>query len=209
MKYYLFDFDGTLMDSMERWGYTVLKVYEEQGLKPAEGLLRTLTPLGYVGSAKLYKDMGAQSSVEEMVARMQELATYEYAHHVYAKAGVREALAKMKQEGACLNILTASPHTSVDPCLEHNAMTRLFDNVWTVDDFALTKSQPEIYHAVAERLGCRAEDIFFFDDNLIALETARKAGCKTVGVYDAASAEDTPVIKQITDMYINSFEELL
>lgn len=209
MKTYLFDFDGTLMDSMERWGYTVLQVLREQGLQESEGILRTLTPLGYVGSARLYKEMGAADSVEQMVERMKELAAYEYAHNVYAKAGVKDYLQRLKAEGASLNILTASPHTSVDPCLAHNGMPELFDNIWTVDDFALTKSQPEIYHAAAERLGCGVEEILFFDDNIIALQTAQKAGCVTVGVYDASSAGDTPAIRETVDTYIQSFEELL
>jgi len=73
--------------------------------------------------------------------------------------------------------------------LKREMVYDLFDNVWSCEDFGMTKGQPEIYLATVERVEGKIEDTVFFDDNLEAVRTAVKAGLFTVGVYDDASAD--------------------
>ena len=58
MKTYLFDFDGTLVDSMPVFGGVMLKILNEYGIKYGDDILKTITPLGYVGTAKYFIGMG-------------------------------------------------------------------------------------------------------------------------------------------------------
>jgi FMN phosphatase YigB (HAD superfamily) len=81
-----------------------------------------------------------------------------------------------------------------------------FDNVWTCEDFGLTKSAVEIYARALEKINASAEETAFFDDNLIAVQTARKAGLYSVGVHDESSKEFTAEIKASTDAYFTTFE---
>ena len=97
----------------------------------------------------------------------------------------------------------------LDVCLKRVGLYDLFDYVWSSDDFGLKKSQPEIYLAAAERLGADISEITFFDDNITALKTAKRAGLRTVGVFDASSADCADEIKATADGYILSFGELL
>ncbi|MBQ9115919.1 MAG: HAD-IA family hydrolase, partial [Clostridia bacterium] len=46
------------------------------------------------------------------------------------------------------------------------------------------KDKPDIYIAAQKALGLNTEDICVFEDSYVALETAKKAGFKTVGIYD-------------------------
>ena len=85
----------------------------------------------------------------------------------------------------------------------------LFDHVWSSDDFGMKKSEPEIYHAAAKRLGADISEITFFDDNLQALQTAKRAGLRTVGVFDASSEDCAEEIKATADRYILTFGESL
>ena len=84
----------------------------------------------------------------------------------------------------------------------------LFDNVWSCDDFATTKADPEIYKAAAKRLGEKVENVLFLDDNFNADKTAKEAGMKVCGVYDESSKEYVEEIKSIADFYIYDFSEL-
>lgn len=115
----------------------------------------------------------------------------------------------LKQRGAKLNILTASPHITLDPCLKRLGMYDLFDNIWSCDDFSTTKADPEIYRQVAKRLGERVEDILFLDDNLNADRTAKSAGMQVCGVYDDSSREYVQKMQAENDYYIFEFSELL
>ena len=49
---YIFDFDGTLVDSMPTWGGKMLHVLDKNGVPYPEDIVRTLTPLGDLGSAR-------------------------------------------------------------------------------------------------------------------------------------------------------------
>ena len=40
--------------------------------------------------------------------------------------------------------------------------------MWSTDDFALPKTDPEIYKKAAERIGRPVSEILFLDDNLLS-----------------------------------------
>ncbi|MBQ3220124.1 MAG: HAD family hydrolase, partial [Clostridia bacterium] len=118
-------------------------------------------------------------------------------------------LKKLRETGADLNVLTASPHIMLDPCLKRIGIYDLFTNVWSCDDFNTTKANPEIYKMAAKRIGKPVEEILFLDDNFNADKTAKEAGMKVCGVYDVSSEDYVEDIKGVADFYIYDFKELL
>jgi HAD superfamily hydrolase (TIGR01509 family) len=209
MKTYLFDFDGTLVDSMPVFGGLMLKILNEHGIKYGDDVLKTITPLGYVGTAKYFISMGLNKTEEELVALMKEYAVYEYTNTVPAKNNVEKVLKELKSRGDSLNILTASPHELLDPCLKRLGLYDLFDNVWSCEDFQTTKSDPEIYRRAAGKIGVPVNEMIFLDDNYNADKTAKEAGAIVYGVFDETSAEYAQEIKAVTDKYVTDFIELL
>ena len=108
-----------------------------------------------------------------------------------------------------MNILTASPHITLDACLKRLGLWELFDNVWSCDDFHTTKADPQIYVMAAEKMNRAVEDVLFLDDNLNADLTAKSAGMLVCGVYDESSKDYVKQMKVATDFYIYDFKELL
>ena len=53
-----------------------------------------------------------------------------YTNRVPAKDGVIETLCEIKRRGHSLNVLTASPHETLDMCLKRLEIYDIFDNVW-------------------------------------------------------------------------------
>lgn len=210
MKYntYLFDFDGTLVDSMPTYISVMLKILDENNIKYESDIVKIITPLGYIGTAKYFRQQGLDMEEEKIVSLMNEYAVYEYENNIMAKESVVSVLKKLKEMGADLNVLTASPHSALDPCLKRLGIFELFTNVWSCDDFLTTKADPEIYKMAAERLGKRVDEILFLDDNFNAVKTAHEAGMKTCGVFDQSSYEYRREIETVTDHYIVSFSEL-
>lgn len=206
---YIFDFDGTLVDSMPSWAEKVLNILRECGVAYPSDIINTVTPLGDRGTAEYFRDaLGVPLSLEEMFARMDAFALPKYRDEIGIKDGVREYLARLKAAGCTLHVLTASPHKMVDPCLRRLGIFDWFDNVWSTDDFGMVKSDTAIYRAAAERIGVDVSDAVFFDDNLTAIRTARAAGMHAVGVYDASSDALAEQIRGAADRYVYSLEEL-
>ena len=210
MKTYLFDFDGTLVDSMPTFAGMMKRILDENSITYGDDLIKIITPLGYKGTAVYFKEqLGIELSIKELGALMAKYALEEYTYNIPAKNNVKETLEALKERGASLNVLTASPHLILDPCLKRLGLFELFDNVWSCDDFETTKADPKIYTAAAEKIGVQAGEVLFLDDNLGADKTAKKAGMKVCGVYDETSAEYEDDIRSATDYYIKDFSELL
>ncbi len=207
---YLFDFDGTLVDSMPTYASQMLRILQETGTPYPDDIIKIVTPLGYIGTANYYIDvLGMKRSFDEVVELMGRYMYEQYASNIPAKETVRETLLALRARGDRLNVLTASPHLTLDPCLKRLGLYDLFDNIWSCNDFDLTKADPEIYVQAAKRLGADVSEITFLDDNLGACRTAKLAGMKVFGVYDDTSAEYTKEMKSEFNGYIVKFEELI
>lgn len=207
---YLFDFDGTLVDSMPTFISVMLRILDEFNVKYDDSIVKTITPLGYSGTAEYFnKKLGVPLSTEEMVKIMNDYAYDEYLYNIPAKSNVISTLKELKRLGAHLNVLTASPHTVLDPCLKRLGLFDLFSNIWSCDDFNTTKADPEIYKMVSEKIGKPIGEILFLDDNYNADKTAKSAGMKVCGVFDTSSADYVDEIKSETDYYIYDFSELI
>ena len=209
MRHYLFDFDGTLVDSMPIYGGVMLRILQENGIPYGEDIIKIITPLGIPGTAEYFIGMGLNRPKEEIVAQMIAYMVEAYTYRVPAKAHVIEVLRALKARGDGLHVLTASPHDTLDPCLKRLGIYDLFDNVWSCNDFGTTKADPAIYHIAAERIGVPVGEVIFLDDNYNADKTAKSAGMQVYGVYDDSSKEYAQELKAITDKYICDFKELL
>lgn len=209
MRTFLFDFDGTLVDSMPTYGGEMLRILDENNIPYGDDILKIITPLGFVYTAKYYIELGVKMDEDDLVALMKARMIDAYSTRVPAKANVPEVLRALRARGDRLNVLTASPHDTLDPCLARLGLTELFDNIWSCNDFGTSKSDPEIYRMAAERMGVAVEDVIFLDDNYHADKTAKEAGAQVWGVYDDTSKDMTDDIKGVTDHYITDFMEIL
>ena len=64
LKYstYLFDFDGTLVDSMPVFAAVMTGILKDHGVRYPKNILEIITPMGYAGSAKYFRQLGMDKS---------------------------------------------------------------------------------------------------------------------------------------------------
>lgn len=209
-KYYLFDFDGTLVDSMPTFCSCMLRILDENHISYAKDVTKAITPLGLNGTAEYFiHTLGLDMDKNRLMSLMKEYMLDAYFYKIPAKANVIPVLKALKEKGASLNILTASPHITLDACLKRLGLWTLFDNVWSCDDFNTTKTDPLIYVRAADKMNTTVENVLFLDDNLNADQTAKAAGMQVCGVYDESSKDYVQQMKAANDYYIYDFQELL
>lgn len=210
MQTFLFDFDGTLVDSMPSFIAGVIKELDKNNCQYDNDIIKIITPLGFAGTADYFiKTFNLDISIEKLVESFKDNMANDYFYNIPAKSNVIKVLRELKDNGASLNVLTASPHVTLDACLKRLKIFDLFDNVWSCDDFSKTKADPEIYKSVAQKLNVNVKDVLFLDDNINANLTAKSAGMKVCGVFDESSADYVEQMKSVCDFYIYDFHQLL
>ena len=207
--FYIFDFDGTLVDSMPYWGNTHIEALLKHGIECPENFVETITPLGNQKAVEYAFSLGVKANFDEYLNFINNKLLEKYSTVVPLKEFVKETLTKLKAQGHSLNVLTASPHLYVDNCLKRLDVFDCFDNIWTIEDFAHTKAETIIYNKVAEKLNTTVHDCTFVDDNFTAILTAQKAGMKTIAIFDKSSKNSELELQKTADKYIYNFNEML
>ena len=72
MNTYLFDFDGTLVDSMPTYVAAMLRILDEHRIPYGEDIVKIITPLGLLGTAKYFVEMGLDRPLPEIVELMRK-----------------------------------------------------------------------------------------------------------------------------------------
>lgn len=202
----IFDLDGTILDSMSIWDNAAEMYLSTLGIEAEAGLSRIMFTMSMTEGAEFLKnryclDLG----VEEIVAGVVQTIEKFYYFDVQLKEGVKQFLEEMKQAGIKIVAATSSDRLLVERALKRLSVLGYFDRIFTCAEIGAGKEKPDIYLAAARFMGTMPGHTWVFEDALYAIKTARKAGFKTVGVYDLYSEDDLEEIKKISDIY---FEKL-
>ena len=204
----VFDLDDTLVDSWSRFDGGMLPILDAEGITyDRDEMIAKMHPQGVPPTAALFCEMGVPGTVEEVTRRLEEGMYREYAHHIRLMPGAEEYLRRLRSDGVRLFVLTASPHSITDPCLRNNGVWDWFERVWTVEDYGMGKSNPQLFVDVVEDIGLPAEEILYFDDNPVAVVNAAAAGMQVCGVLCPHTPQNAERIPQVTSQYITSFFE--
>ena len=87
-RHYIFDFDGTLVNSMPFWAQKMLNILQKTNTAYPDDIIKIITPLGDAGTAEYFKtDLKVPLSKEEMFAQMDEYALPLYRDKISFKDG--------------------------------------------------------------------------------------------------------------------------
>ena len=84
-----------------------------------------------------------------------------------------------------------------------------FSFIISCDEVGVGKNKPDIFYLAANKLNAKPSEIAVYEDADFALITAKEAGFYTIGVYDDYFKNARKDIELISDIYIESFKELL
>lgn len=209
-RVFIFDFDGTLADSMKHAMQIFLDFLDEYGIKYEGDIIDKIVPMGYRKASKYFVELGVPMSEDEIFRTLCNRQVELYSSpKIELKNNVFFTLKKLYERGERLNILSGSTLEMITPCVNRMGFSELFENIWSVDEFGLTKNNPETYKFVAEKIGVDCQDCLFFDDNYDNLLAAKKAGMRTFGVREEYSKAHKENIKEISEKYIRDFSEVL
>lgn len=202
----IFDLDGTVLDSMKIWEDAPELYLEALGVKVEPGLGKTLFPMSMTEGAEFLKEHYCpDQDAGAIITGVNRIVRNFYFEKVRLKEGVGQFLKDLKQAGIKITAATTSDREFVEKALERLDVLDCLDRIFTCTEIGAGKSQPDIFLAAAEHMETAPADTWVFEDSLYAIQTAKKAGFHTVGVYDGSSAEDQEEIRGLADIYLERF----
>ena len=208
----IFDMDGTVIDSLMFWDYLWQRIGEkymgDAGFKPSDEVNKNVRTMIYVDAMTYFKEYyKIQGSTEDFVAFAASGLSDFYKTVAKVKAGAPELLSYLKEQGITLCLASATAMPEIKCALEHHGLLRYFDFVLSCADIGVGKDQPDIYIRAKELMGLSESDICVVEDSYVALETAKRAGFKSVGVYDKFSPEQAR-LAAASDVYLSDGQTL-
>ena len=203
----IFDFDGTLLDSMFIWDTIGEEYLRSLGKEPHEDLKETFMTLTLEEAAVYYREhYGVSLSVKEIVDGVNAMVEQTYRTKVTLKPGIAEYLAWLKENGVRMCVATVTDRYLVEETLDRLGVRHYFSEIFTCAEVGFGKDKPIIYQKALEHLGTEKRDTYVFEDMLFALNTAKTDGFPTVGVYDRHE-EHQDELKELADYYIFDFTD--
>lgn len=206
IKCTIFDFDGTLFDSMFIWD-SVGEIYlRSLGKEPKPSMREDVRALSLYQSACYFqKEYDLALSVEEIMAGINQTIEHFYIHEVLPKHGVVDFLEQMKKAEIPMCIATASDRCQIEAALGRCGMEHYFEAIFTCSEVGHGKDEPIIFQKAMEHFGADRNSAVVFEDALHAIQTAKADGFSVVAVFDNSEKRQTE-LRDLADCYIADFE---
>lgn len=206
---YIFDFDGTLMDTSCVILATIKATIKEMGLPDkTDDECRSIIGIRTEQAGKyLYPDSDISNVEFARVFRSNYDQLKKNAHEK-TFPGVMETLAKLKESGCGLAIASSRRLASLYDYLDGLGIRDWFAYIVGADSVTKGKPDPEPVLTVLKALEWKADDTLVVGDADVDIMMGNAAGCKTCAVtYGNGS---TATLKAANPNYmIDSFSELL
>ena len=207
----IFDMDGTLLDSMPVWHrltQNYLKQFNvhitDEDFAACEGFSQP-----EVADYFLARHPELPLTRETMLGGMDALITSRYESIAVPKDGVLDFLERMRRQGVKMAIATLTARRHAEKALLDRDMMQYFEFMLTIEDIGVSKREPDIYLAAAERLGLAPADCMVFEDAPYAGITAHRAGFQLCGLAEPAYAAGEAELRSVSDVFIErSYSEL-
>lgn len=205
----IFDFDGTLFDSMPIWDDLGEVYLHSLGKEPKPSLREDLRPLSlYQSASYLRKEYDLPLSADEIMQGINRIIEHFYLYEVLPKPGAEEFLRHMQQAGTAMCIATASERYQVEAALKRCGLEPYFAAIFTCGEVGHGKDEPDIFRQAMEHFGADRRSTVVFEDALHAIQTAKADGFLVAGVFDRSEKRQEE-IRKLADWYIPDFKETL
>jgi HAD superfamily hydrolase (TIGR01509 family) len=180
-KAYLFDCDGTIVDSMPLHYIAWSKALGEWNCPFPEERFYAWGGMPIVEIIeRLSTEHGIKMPVRHVAARKEEL----YYEHLPELKAVPEVLEHIEQQHGRIPfaVVSGSERASVQASLRAIGLLQKFQTFVCAGDYVKSKPDPEAFLMAAQRLGVSPESCLVFEDTQMGVDAAKAAGMAWVRV---------------------------
>lgn len=176
IKALLLDADGVVIQGRKRYFSDILA--EEKGIEVSEILkfFKNDYKKCVLGQADLKDEISKYFPAWKWDQSVDELLEYWFSHDGKPSEEVLQIVKQMRERG--IKVYIASDHTKyrAEDIMIRMGMEEFFDGSFFSYELGYTKKDIEFYQNMIKKLGLKADEIMFWDDEQENVEAAEKAG---------------------------------
>jgi HAD superfamily hydrolase (TIGR01509 family) len=178
----VFDLDGVLIDSEPVWEQVRRGLVAERGGHWAADAQQRLMGMSTPEWARyLSEDLGAGLPPDEVAALVTDRMAARYREHIPLLPGAVEAVRRLAARWP-LGLASSAPATLIQTVLETAGLRSSFQVTMSTEQVPHGKPAPDIYLAVAERLGVPPASCAAVEDSSNGLRSAAAAGLHVIAI---------------------------
>lgn len=214
IRHAIFDLDGTLTDSNGIWFDAVkeyIDKYCDYTVDMIPEIFRNEIIFGgtYKSLAYLKETMGENRTPDEIMEIIMAIAIREYGKVRQKKKGALEFLKKLKENGADICVVTATPTSLAENALRLSGLLPYVDFIISGEERPSGKEKPYIFLEAASRMNCDPCECVLFEDALYSLKVGKSLGMTLVAIDDFFCTEKTRgELRALCDLYIYDYSEI-
>jgi HAD superfamily hydrolase (TIGR01549 family) len=206
-KAILFDFDGTIVDSLKQIHFSWKKAFEKNNITISdEEIVRDV----------FYASKDERSKRYNVDIDKLHGAYLESQRNVYANLELQEhidtVLKELKNRGVKLSIVTSGKSELSRRVIASLDLEKYFDVILCGDEVSKGKPDPEIVYTALNLMGVGPEDALIVGDSAVDIETGKNAGIHTALYLPDANAPyvNDEILRQLKpDFKFEHFSDFL
>ena len=203
MKGYLFDLDGTLIQSMHVWEDAVLHLFDK--LQLTMDIEQARAAFSAMKFSEVLEEIIRIFHLDMDVNTMYDLVISEvrdqYEHHIPAVDGAIQYVQQCYEAGKQMCVVTANDVPLTKAVLKRLGMLDYMHFILSSEDSGLTKRTPEMALAAASKLQLLPAQCVMFEDSLYSMRSAKAAGCHVVAISSDRGQERNAIVQVADAIY--------
>jgi len=202
VKVIIFDFDGTLADTLDAVVTITNRLAVEFGYKPTAP--EELAQIRNLSSREIVKQSGISIFKIPFLLRKLKADLRNDIQHLNPIVGIKEALIQLKDEGNVLGILTSNSEENVKLFLKKHRMQELFSFIYS--ETKLFSKHKAISKFLKQNY-LTPEDVIYVGDETRDIEASKKIHVKVIAVTWGFNSKEA-LVKHNPDFLIHQPNEL-
>lgn len=202
MDLYIFDMDGTFLDSMEFWKNAFGHYLQSKNIKTDQKAVDKVHEMtldqAIVYLVDYYKLDEDPTDVKE---NLHSMLAHNYREVFNIDPFAKEYFTLLKENKKKIALATATQRSLVDIVLDRFDLRGIFDLELVSDEQDLHKNDGKYFVNAAKKLNIDPKKTIVFEDSLYAIKSAKSIGAKVVAITHQSNPNHMDKIKTHSDLH--------